>query len=139
MTRLYAFSYHFTVRCCIGNLGSCSHDLVLPHGYGKHLWVGPSDAALGWAIALFLSEPIYICILCTVKFSLLAFYWRLFKQTTIIRIPIYTLATVVSCWGIASVRPFVATRGSSAQAYPDTDLNISMHPSSQLLGSILPN
>ncbi|KAF2811998.1 uncharacterized protein BDZ99DRAFT_285066 [Mytilinidion resinicola] len=37
-----------------------------------------------------------------VKFSVLAFYWRIFKYTSI-AIPIFVLAGVTACWGIATV------------------------------------
>lgn len=71
-------------------------------GLGRHIWVGPPDAALAWAKGLFISEVSYTCIICSVKFSLLAFYWRIFKQSKI-RIPIYVLTLVVSAWGTAVV------------------------------------
>ena len=76
--------------------------VVIDHGLGRHIWVGPPDAAVAWAKGLFISEVSYTCLICSVKFSLLAFYWRIFKQSRI-RIPIYILAAVVSAWGIAVV------------------------------------
>ena len=75
---------------------------VVNHGLGRHVWVGPPDANEAWAKGLFISEVSYTCVICSVKFSLLAFYWRLFKQSKI-RIPIYVLGAVVTCWGIAVV------------------------------------
>ena len=75
---------------------------VLIHGYGKHVWSGRSDALLVWAQGLFISEFAYTGVICSIKFSLLAFYWRIFKVTTI-RIPIYVIGAVVTCWGIAVV------------------------------------
>ena len=77
---------------------------VIDHGLGRHIWTGPPDAAVAWAKGLFVSEVSYTCIICSVKFSLLAFYWRIFKQSRI-RIPIYVLGAIVSCWGIAVVSP----------------------------------
>lgn len=77
---------------------------MVDHGLGRHIWTGPPDAGEAWAKGLFISEVSYTCIICSVKFSLLAFYWRLFKQSKI-RIPIYILGTIVSCWGIAVVSP----------------------------------
>ena len=106
------------------NVGSCNHNdvrvdniqsvflpcldaqadsVVIDHGLGRHIWVGPPDAAVAWAKGLFISEVSYTCLICSVKFSLLAFYWRIFKHSRI-RIPIYFLGTVVSAWGIAVVR-----------------------------------
>ncbi|KAL8654747.1 MAG: hypothetical protein Q9226_003311 [Calogaya cf. arnoldii] len=58
------------------------------------------DAGVIWAKGLFISEVSYTIIICSIKFSLLAFYWRIFKQSKI-RIPIYVLGVIVSCWGIA--------------------------------------
>ena len=75
---------------------------VIDHGLGRHVWTAPPDAAVAWAKALFVAEISYTCIICSVKFSLLAFYWRIFKQSKI-RIPIYVLGAVVSAWGIAAV------------------------------------
>ncbi|KAF2491429.1 hypothetical protein BU16DRAFT_565134 [Lophium mytilinum] len=37
-----------------------------------------------------------------VKFSVLAFYWRIFKYTSI-AIPIFVLGGVTACWGIATI------------------------------------
>ena len=60
------------------------------------------DAGVAWAKGLFISEVPYTIIICIIKFSLLAFYWRILKQSKI-RIPVYVLGTIVSCWGIAVV------------------------------------
>ena len=78
---------------------------VVHHGMGKHIWVAPKDAGVVWAKGLFVSELSYTVIICSIKFSLLSFYWRIFKQSRI-RIPIYVLGIVVSCWGIAVVSDF---------------------------------
>lgn len=75
---------------------------MIQHGLGKHIWVGPADAAVVWARGLFISELSYTIIICSIKFSVLAFYWRIFKQSQI-RIPIYVIGTIVSCWGVAVV------------------------------------
>ena len=92
---------------------SGSTHLVVGHGLGRHVWCGPPDAALAWSKGLFISEISYTCIICSVKFSLLAFYWRLFKQSTI-RVPIYILAAIVSAWGIAVVKSECLIRFKSA-------------------------
>ncbi len=83
----------------------------MDHGLGKHVWVAPKDAGVVWAKGLFVSEVSYTGIICSIKFSLLAFYWRIFKQSKI-RIPIYILGTVVSCWGIAVVSVFPTSKRS---------------------------
>ena len=75
---------------------------MVGHGLGRHIWVSPPDAGVVWAKGLFISEVSYTIIICSIKFSLLAFYWRIFKQSRI-RIPIYVLGAIVSSWGIAVV------------------------------------
>ena len=74
----------------------------MDHGLGRHIWVAPPDAALVWAKGLFISEVCYTVIICSNRFSVLAFYWRIFKPSKI-RIPIYLLVASVSAWGIAVV------------------------------------
>ena len=96
-------SITYSMSFCIVLL-SILISLVVDHGLGRHIWTGPPDAALAWAKGLFVSEISYTCVICSVKFSLLAFYWRIFKQSKI-RIPIYVLGAIVSCWGIAVVSP----------------------------------
>jgi hypothetical protein len=46
----------------------------------------------------------YTITLATVKWSTLAFYWRIFSANKSIKIPIWTLAGVVAAWSIAVVR-----------------------------------
>lgn len=75
---------------------------MVDHGLGKHIWVAPKDAGVVWAKGLFISEICYTGIICSIKFSLITFYWRIFKQSRI-RVPIYVLGTVVGCWGVAVV------------------------------------
>ncbi|KAL8627300.1 hypothetical protein Q9189_006992 [Teloschistes chrysophthalmus] len=75
---------------------------MIHHGLGRHIWVAPKDAGVAWAKGLFISEVSYTIIICSIKFSLLAFYWRIFKQSKM-RVPIYVLGTIVSCWGIAVI------------------------------------
>ena len=50
---------------------------------------------------LFTSEILYASLICTVKFSILAFYSRLFAAS--IRVPCYVLAGITAGWGIALV------------------------------------
>ncbi|KAL8821621.1 MAG: hypothetical protein Q9223_000364 [Gallowayella weberi] len=75
---------------------------VLRVDHLQHIWTAPMDAGVVWAKGLFISEVSYTIIICSIKFSLLAFYWRIFKQSKI-RIPIYVLGFIVSCWGIAVI------------------------------------
>ena len=70
------------------------------------------DAGVVWAKGLFISEICYTGIICSIKFSLLAFYWRIFKQSKI-RIPLYVIGTIVSCWGIAVVSVAISVFGET--------------------------
>ncbi|KAM5528463.1 hypothetical protein FOXYSP1_18944 [Fusarium oxysporum f. sp. phaseoli] len=74
---------------------------VVPHGIGKHIWVAPAQAMKVWEIGLFIGEITYSLTLCTVKWSILAFYWRIFGSTYLIRAPIWTLLGLVTAWCIA--------------------------------------
>jgi hypothetical protein len=73
-------------------------------GLGRHIWVTPPDSVRAWALSLFIAELGYFFTIVFVKWSILAFYWRSFHVRRSIRIPIWTLATVVGLWGTAVVR-----------------------------------
>ncbi|CAD6578263.1 MAG: hypothetical protein ASARMPRED_008661 [Alectoria sarmentosa] len=51
--------------------------------------------------AIFLEQVLYIIVIGLVKYSILAFYWRLFGAS--IRIPCYILGAITTCWGIATI------------------------------------
>ncbi|GJN84542.1 hypothetical protein PLIIFM63780_008099 [Purpureocillium lilacinum] len=72
-------------------------------GFGRHVWVNPPDAVRAWAIGLFTAELAYFCTLLCVKWSILAFYWRSFKIRQSIKVPIWALAIITLCWGIAVI------------------------------------
>ncbi|KAI6462594.1 hypothetical protein MCOR16_010269 [Pyricularia oryzae] len=74
---------------------------MVPHGTGKHIWAGPPEAAMVWAIGLFVSEIVYTLTLCLVKYSTLCLYWRVFGTSKRNRIPIWILAGLVTAWGVA--------------------------------------
>lgn len=55
--------------------------------------------------AIFISQICWVVVSCTVKYSILAFYWRLFSANhRVIRVTIWALAASVTCWAIAAVR-----------------------------------
>lgn len=74
----------------------------IPHGIGHHIWVAPPDAVYSWAKGLFAYEVTYTVNLVAAKYSVLCFYWKIFKFSRI-RVPIYILAALVTAWGIAVV------------------------------------
>ncbi|RDW60639.1 hypothetical protein BP6252_12022 [Coleophoma cylindrospora] len=74
----------------------------VPHGLGKHIWAQADLAEAIWAfrLGLFIQELTYTTIIAIVKYSILAFYWRIFRVPSI-RLPIQILAGIVTCWAIA--------------------------------------
>lgn len=55
--------------------------------------------------AMFIIEICWGIIIWIVKYSILAFYWRLFSANgRSTRVIIWTLAASVTCWGISVVR-----------------------------------
>ncbi len=66
-----------------------------------HLWVlGPNYLASSFKI-LWTGEFLYPLVLCLAKYSILAFYRRIFAST--IKIPVYIIAGFVTAWGISFV------------------------------------
>lgn len=48
----------------------------------------------------------WVVVMWIVKFSILAFYWRLFSaRSRSLRVIIWALVVLVTCWGIIVVRP----------------------------------
>jgi hypothetical protein len=80
---------------------------------GQHVWVTPPDSRRAWALSLFVAELGYFITFTLVKWSILAFYWRSFRVRRSIRIPIWTLATIVLLWGIAVASQPEATNNLS--------------------------
>lgn len=77
------------------------HDLPLPGDaatFGKDLIT--LEISL-YGKDLFTEEILYIFVIGIVKLSMLAFYWRLFRDS--IRIPCYILGILILCWHIAVV------------------------------------
>ena len=58
--------------------------------------------------AIFLEQVLYIIVIGLVKYSILAFYWRLFGAS--IRIPCYILGAITTCWGIATVGRLISSK-----------------------------
>lgn len=75
---------------------------VVPHGFGRHVWVDPEDAKRSWAQGIFITGLSYTGAICCIKCSVLAFYWRIFKRSRI-RVPIYIVTAIVLCRGISAV------------------------------------
>lgn len=90
---------------------------MISHDFGKHIFIQPSPripvVVTVFLKSLFIAEMCYTGTIVFVKFSILAFYWRLFKMNGMVRRSIIVLAVIVSMWGIAVVRPFPATQKKS--------------------------
>ncbi|KAK8015205.1 hypothetical protein PG990_008501 [Apiospora arundinis] len=76
---------------------------LVPNGTGRHVWAAPPIAVKAWAIGLFISEICYTITIASIKWSTLCFYWRIFNTRTSIRIPIWTLASIVGMWATAVI------------------------------------
>ena len=78
---------------------------VTEEGLGQNL---SEETFHQWELQLLAAFTIEICwgiVMWTVKYSILAFYWRLFSANRrSIRLIIWTLAAFVTCWGLSVVR-----------------------------------
>ncbi|KAM0796944.1 hypothetical protein BDR22DRAFT_811162 [Usnea florida] len=70
-------------------------------GFGLHLWVLGPGYLTEFFKSLFAGEIMYFVILCLVKYSILAFYRRMFARN--VRMPVYILAGFVTAWGISMI------------------------------------
>ncbi|PNP47022.1 hypothetical protein THARTR1_10527 [Trichoderma harzianum] len=89
---LFSGGFTFTVTIYMVNNGFC-----------KHIWAGPPDATRDWALGLFTTEFTYTFSLMFIKFSILAFYWRIFSIQFIDKLLLWVLAGMVACWTVASI------------------------------------
>jgi len=76
---------------------------MVKYGYGKHIWAAPAQAMEVWAKGLFIAEFTFVLSLVFIKSSILAFYWRIFRSDSTIRLPIWILFGMVCVWGIAVI------------------------------------
>ena len=74
-------------------------------GFGKHIWAAPLDGFEVYFHGLFIAEYLYTMSIVLVKWSILAFYWRIFGSVSLTRLPIWILFGIISAWGIAVVCP----------------------------------
>ncbi|KAI5926280.1 integral membrane protein [Camillea tinctor] len=73
----------------------------MPRGLGKHVWAFGPNVVEYFYIGLFTAEMTYTGVIVFVKFSILALYWRIFKSSSSIKIPIVILGIAVLMWGLA--------------------------------------
>jgi hypothetical protein len=81
---------------------------MIQYGLGKHIFVQAPiripKAVEVFLKSLFISEVCYTGTIVFAKFSILAFYWRLFSRNTFVRWSVIAITGIVTCWGIAVVR-----------------------------------
>ena len=75
--------------------------LGIRQGCGLHIWVLPPNFWTDFLRSLYIGEILYFLILCFAKYSILAFYLRIF--TAKIRHPVYVLTGIITAWGVAVV------------------------------------
>ncbi|TWU71249.1 hypothetical protein ED733_002409 [Metarhizium rileyi] len=74
-------------------------------GLGKHIWATPPDSMYAWAIVMLIGLVTYPVVVVCFKWSILAFYWRLFRFERSVRIFIWILVALVFLWGLAVFDP----------------------------------
>ncbi|TWU70476.1 hypothetical protein ED733_000279 [Metarhizium rileyi] len=87
---LWSGGFMFVVTC-----------YMVKHGFGLHIWAAPADAIRSYFLGLFVAEILYTLSLVFIKWSILAFYWRIFGAGRRIRPLLWTMFAVVCSWGIA--------------------------------------
>ncbi|KAH7124688.1 hypothetical protein EDB81DRAFT_846977 [Dactylonectria macrodidyma] len=90
---LFSGGFMFDVICYMTTRG----------GFGKHIWAAPLDGLKVYFQGLFIAEYLYTLSIVLVKWSILAFYWRIFGSVSSTRLPIWVLFGIVSAWGIAVI------------------------------------
>ena len=81
----------------------CGLITVRISGYGKHIWVASKDPLLStqrFLMALYAAEICWVIATCVVKFSILAFYRRIFPIKGL-RTMCLALSAVVGSWLVA--------------------------------------
>lgn len=105
MKKIGAIAKTFQVFTSI--LSWVSMTWMIQYGLGKHIFVQPlariPKAVEVFLKSLFISEVCYTGTIVFAKFSILAFYWRLFSRNTLVRWSVIVISGIVTCWGIAVV------------------------------------
>lgn len=109
---------------------------VVREGFGRHIWVTETDSREDYYIGLFISELVYIFGIVFVKWSILAFYWRIFSADTRIRLPIWIMFTMVCMWGISVVSFSLTCDDVHADAIIVFCQNLSVRPITRILDEI---
>jgi hypothetical protein len=80
---------------------------MIPNGFGRHIYIQRPENILNVVEAflksLFIVEVCYTAAVAFAKYSILAFYWRIFKPNRSVRLAIYFLTGIMTCWALAVV------------------------------------
>ena len=78
--------------------------LGIGHGLGTHIFrfANPLEPLYWFLLDLFIGEILYAISIMLTKFSILAFYWRIFGCSSM-RFPIYGLVFVVLAWALGVI------------------------------------
>ncbi|XP_014550688.1 hypothetical protein COCVIDRAFT_42865 [Bipolaris victoriae FI3] len=67
------------------------------------LWLDDWLIIASLAMGLFVAEYMYTLSIVFIKWSILAFYWRIFSTNPTTRLPMWILYSIIGAWGIAVV------------------------------------
>lgn len=80
---------------------------MIEYGFGQHIFVQRPEripaSIMVFLKSLFIAEICYTGTIVFAKFSILAFYWRLFARNSFVRWSVITITTIVTMWGLAVV------------------------------------
>ena len=76
---------------------------VTAHGLGENIYELSYNSFTFFIKGLYISEVLWTVVIFMVKYSILAFYWRLFSETRSARVAVHILLAVVTCWGFGVV------------------------------------
>ncbi|KAK4110946.1 integral membrane protein [Canariomyces notabilis] len=114
-TRLW-YDDWLVLVACVCSAGLTANMLWwIPRGLGRHVQTFGPNVVEYFSIGLFTAELTYTGVIVFVKFSILAFYWRIFAESTSIKLPIAVMASAAFMWGVAvfllTVLQCIPTRG----------------------------
>ena len=72
--------------------------------FGRHIEFATPTTLENFLKALYTAQLVYPTAICTIKFSILCFYRRIFSVPSI-KIPMYILGGIMIAWWISTVRP----------------------------------
>jgi hypothetical protein len=114
--------------------------LVVKNGTGLHIETINRDTTLiyhDFFLGLWIAELFYTFALAPAKLAFLAFYWRIFRISSI-KLPIRIMATAVVLWSIVRVCISYSSQSVNTWANHLVDRGdyMSLHPCSSLLGQV---